>query len=659
MLAARAPRAGRVDGELVRWDGDLCGDAQRTTQGIMVGRGPWHGKGRVRAIDFAAMTGPSRPEDNLPLGERLARRWLDDWRGAAVLVVLLALASSITSLANGFAYDDVAIVLENKRIHDWRTLWRLFVEPYWLIDSFPRDLYRPIVLLAFGVEWAVGGGDPLVFHAVNVLLYVAVSVAFLALLRQLIATRAALVGAALWAVHPVHVESVGNVVGQAELLVAVLVLSALVLFVRDRRRGRLAPRTVVCVSLLYAGALLTKEHAIVFPGLLLAAEAALRRSGAPGLGDAVSRFWLLLRILLWVSLAFLLIRFTVLGGFGGNPHFSLWGLTHAQRLLAASALWPEVGRLMVWPARLYADYAPPQFPVRTTLHPSHLVAFLLLLTWLLGLRWAWMRRNAVAIFGLLAFPVAFSVTSNLLFPTGVLIAERALFLPSISVGLLAAVLFAGLGQASRRIRQGASVLVAVLVVAGASRSAARQTAWADSVTVFSTMVVESPQNGRGHAVIGQLFFGFGEFERAERHLATAYALHDGYGYLYASFLERRGRCREALPLAEALAGKYRSVQPLQVTRIVCLFEARRFSDARRHARDAVVRGLNYVKFHDLAQVADSLLASYDSADARNTWIRSGKPFDRTGADVKVAIAPGRLGGGVFGLIFGGRPEARR
>ena len=58
---------------------------------------------------------------------------------------------------------------------------------------------------------------------------------------------AAWVAAALFAVHPVHVEAVANVVGQSELLVAVGVLGATILYLRDRREGPLRARTAVAI----------------------------------------------------------------------------------------------------------------------------------------------------------------------------------------------------------------------------------------------------------------------------------------------------------------------------------------------------------------------------------------------------------------------------
>ena len=95
-------------------------------------------------------------------------------QGPAVAIVLLALLASVTSLANGFAYDDRWIIADNPNVHDPAHWWNVFGETYWPTTR-NAALYRPLTILAYQVQWAVGGADPLLFHTVNVILYAAVS----------------------------------------------------------------------------------------------------------------------------------------------------------------------------------------------------------------------------------------------------------------------------------------------------------------------------------------------------------------------------------------------------------------------------------------------------------------------------------------------------
>src|SRR6185437_3355986 len=162
-------------------------------------------------------------------------------------------------------------------------------------------LYRPLTISAFTLQWAVGRGAPWIFHATNITAYIIVCVLVLALARLMLPPAAAWTAAALFAVDPLHVEAVGNVVGQSELWAACGVLGAVVCFVRWRdaaARMRLEPTTPVgglpgravqasapgsfaavggpihagVLGAFIALACMAKEHAVVAPALIAAAE---------------------------------------------------------------------------------------------------------------------------------------------------------------------------------------------------------------------------------------------------------------------------------------------------------------------------------------------------------------------------------------------------
>lgn len=192
-----------------------------------------------------------------------------------VLLALLCLGASFTSLGNGFALDDLPIILRNERVHALAAPWTWFGQTYWPPDQGPA-LYRPLAMLSFALQWAVGGGSPFVFHLASVLLYLLATLAVYWLARHCLSPAFAFVAAGLFAVHPVHVEAVGNVVGQSEVAVGALVPLAVAWYVRARRRGPLGVRDGAPPALLYAIALCFKEHAVVLPALIVLAELLLQ-----------------------------------------------------------------------------------------------------------------------------------------------------------------------------------------------------------------------------------------------------------------------------------------------------------------------------------------------------------------------------------------------
>src|SRR5690606_26656657 len=154
-----------------------------------------------------------------------------DWRTQAIAVAVLAIVVYANSIANGFAYDDVLIIETNSRVHQLRDQASIWLKPYWPNYGPELGLYRPLAIFFYAVQWAVSGGEPWLFHTMNVLMHAGVSVLVFLLLARLASTPAALVGGIIFAVHPVHTEVVANVVGQAELIAAGGVVGACLLVV--------------------------------------------------------------------------------------------------------------------------------------------------------------------------------------------------------------------------------------------------------------------------------------------------------------------------------------------------------------------------------------------------------------------------------------------
>jgi len=540
------------------------------------------------------------------------------WGVLALAVALLALAASATSLRNGFTYDDRWIIVENGRVHELRALWRYFEESYWPMKN-GAGLYRPLVILAYTLQWLIGAGSPLVFHLVNVALAAACAVAVFWTLGFVVSTRVAWLAAALFAVHPVHVEAVANVVGQAELWAALVLLSAVGLYLRDRREGPMRRQTGVVIVALFLVGIFTKEHVIVLPALLLAAELLLYRD-APVL-QRVRRLRLLLWPLVAIAAAFVALRVQVLGAVGGDvPHPSLLHKDMIERALIMLNVVPEYGRLMLAPVRLYADYSPRQLDVFATPHSSHLAGLLLLLS-TAALFVLAVRRAPVVAFGIAWFGLAVAPVANVLLATGILLAERTLYLPSVGAMLVVAV---GLDALRARLRVARSSLQPVVPAAclaalafGVMRSADRNTFWHDTDSAFELMAEESPLNFKAHYALGGQYFQRNRFREGELQWRMAIALMPNYHAVYMDLAHRYRQahlCGPAIPLYE----KARSLEPglavATVSIAACQLELAQWRHARTTARVAIADGMYKRAFRYIIERADSALVANDSLD---------------------------------------------
>jgi hypothetical protein len=464
-------------------------------------------------------------------------------------ISLLALAASATSLANGFAFDDLPIIARDTRIHTLDAPWRFFAQPYWGPPARPA-LYRPLTSLVFALQWRLGGGAPWPFHAVNVCLYLLVALAVYRLARRVLSPGPAWWAAAFFAVHPVHVEAVGNAVGQSELWAALLVALATIRYLALRRRGRIGGRDILYVAALYLAACCFKEHAIVLPAMLVAAELVVE----PG---SVGHFWRrpdLYRLYAALSLTgagFWAVHALVIGQVAGDyPNPAFHGAGAADRFLTMLAVVPRWCVLLLAPVHLQVDYMPGEIPRAHELGALQVVGLgLLLAAAAVMIR---CRHHGAPAFGIAWTGIALLPVSNVLVPSGVLLAERTLFLPSVGAMLVLGSVIEAAGTRRWSAARGPAAIVgAALLVAGAWRSAVRQGVWRDPRSFENQLLIDAPRSYRAHWLRGVRLLRDRDVAGADAAFDTAVTLFPDDPALLVQVADRyraSGRCGEAVPL---------------------------------------------------------------------------------------------------------------
>src|SRR2546425_10127503 len=356
-----------------------------------------------------------------PAGGRRSRCGVSP-RRVYLLVGTAAAVVHLGVLWNGFALDDLTIIVANPLVHGLSGVWRAFAAPY-----FPANLdasvYRPLTIATYALDWSVG--STVWFHAVNLMWHAGASVLVALLARRWAGDAAALVAGMVFAVHPVHVEAVANVVGRNELMAAAFTLLAVY--------AALERGSVLWSAAALTAGLLSKENAAVAPGLIAAAWLLGVRPVPPG--RTLAAF-----VASWVVLAAVYtgVRWSVLHGFGGsgNPAPVFLGQAGLTIRLTAIAGLADVARLLVFPLAVSADYSPRERTAVPALGDARLVLGVLVVAlWALLLGLAWRRQRKLAAFGLAWIAIAYAPVANLLFPIQILIAERTLYLPSAGLAL--------------------------------------------------------------------------------------------------------------------------------------------------------------------------------------------------------------------------------
>lgn len=236
----------------------------------------------------------------------------------------------------GFLQDDfnVAQVLGPELSFRAETVFHLVHPP---ADEQDTRL-RPLAYLSLLADIAAYGLDPFGIHLTGLLLHLIATALIFALAATLwpVAPRFPWLAALFFGLLPAHADSVGWLAARADPMVGVFSLATLLAYARYRLHGRNAA-AIACL-LLYAAALLSKEAAVITPGLAALMEPALRRRARPGgLLPAMLGLGLL-------TTAYLLYRrhlFGVFLGTYGAREATAWNVDGADLAHAVSVLFAD------------------------------------------------------------------------------------------------------------------------------------------------------------------------------------------------------------------------------------------------------------------------------------------------------------------------------
>jgi hypothetical protein len=440
-----------------------------------------------------------------PVADSAAARWA--WCAPA----LIAVALYLPSLRNRFAYDDEVIVAGNTRIHHWATVESALRIPYWYTSG---HLYRPLTTLSLALDWMIGGGSPLPFHVVNVLWHAAV-VALVARLALQWWSPGAAFGAGLWfAIHPVHVEAVANVVGRSELMCAAALLALAIVTVRAAQPAptpraaaaggthptapeRVGTAHLIVVGALAAAAMATKETGIAAP-VIAWAGSWLATNGIPAGADRDRARRAAWRTTVAASLGMVLVlavRFSVLGGLAGDdPHPAFGAVTPPHAILLALASLPRAIGLVLAPQLPRNDYSPTDAALS---HPD-VVLIACGVALVAGAIAAFVlhtRRPGPWTFAIVFATASLAPVSNLVVHTGVVIAERTMYSPSVAAALAMGVATAAVWQHRARLPLTLAGAVATMAIFFTETSIPT---WRDTPSAVSAMRYRSPDSYRGY-----------------------------------------------------------------------------------------------------------------------------------------------------------------
>ena len=464
--------------------------------------------------------------------DRFSRR---DALAALALCLLAAVCYLPAMLWGGFVWDD-DIWYESQAVLEWSgigTIWS------WPSGMEKERHYWPLTYSTFWLEHKIWGLEPVGYHVVNVLLHLLNSLLLWRLLLRL-AVPGAWVVATVFAVHPLHVESVAWIIERKDVLSGLFYLTAVLVWLRFLEQPR--PWRYGLALLLFTAGLLSKSAVVTLPAALLIVQ--WWKAGRIA-GKDVQRL-----------APFFLVALLITAGDLYSYELERFNLDYSwpERVLIASrALWFYAGKL-AWPTNLSVIY--PLWDIS------------------LGDPWAWLYPAAAMVLagvlwlarhrigrGPLAGALFFAVTLspalgfvNYGYMQYSLVADRFQYLACI--GVMAVIVGAAVPGANRLpggLKMGATGLLMVLLALLGTMTWRQAGIYRDTVALFSHVVSLNPNARNAHRNLGIGLMNSGSLEEALAAATIASAQRPNEARSYSLL----GRILEDLQRMEEAEANYR------------------------------------------------------------------------------------------------------
>lgn len=468
-----------------------------------------------------------------------------------LIAILLLAGLTLLTYANtlhdtGFAFDN-GLILVDSRLHAFNieNLRLIFTQDYWWSEDLVIGLYRPLTSFSYLFNYAVlgNGVHATGYHLVNLLLHTAnVWLVYFLIMGVVTIRGPAFFAAAIFAVHPINVEAVTNIIGRADLLATLTVLAGIHCYIRGTAAiGGKKIFWLIGLTTLSTIGVFCKENGVLTLPLLILYDLTfrLKPGSLKNLVRQLGRFMLKGYLALLPSLLlFVIIRRMVYDG------VQILEVGFLENPLAAADFWTArltavkvVGKyltILFWPRHLSSDYSYNQVPLVQWPFLSwedwQTALVLVFIIFLAGIAVLSYRRRRDVFFMIVFGCLTYLPTANLLpkpgapifakesWLIGSMMGERFMYMPSIGfAGCLVLAIYAlwnylsKLGGARRfgfllQKQIAVVVFLSLLVGALACRSFIRNFDWENELILTSQDVQVASNSHRLHGMLAWALF---------------------------------------------------------------------------------------------------------------------------------------------------------
>jgi tetratricopeptide (TPR) repeat protein len=455
--------------------------------------------------------------------------------GALPFIVLSVLTGVIyfNTLHNDFIFDDLPLIQSSRilpSLDNPRSIISVFTQ---------KGGYRPIRTLSYAIDYRISGLNPVSYHISNIIYHTITAIFVYLVTLSIVSNRkSALFAAILFAVHPVHTDSVAYLAGSRDILSGLFFFMGFYCFLTYRKTNRLifAPLTMIA----YLLSIGSKEIGVTLPALFLVFDLVnqippvkkglgppLLSSLAGALKSTVKRYPYFYGFFLAGALTFSYYKVFI-----NSPshQYVYYGDSMWVTFLTVGRILVHYMQLLLFPVNLVADYSYNAFPLSVSLFEwSTLSSFLLLAGIGVFIIRMITRKKWIAFGGIWFFVTLLPVCH--IIPHHELLAEHYLYIPSYGFFLIAATALTELLQ-GKRVVPLTLFIVASVIILFSVRTVDRNRDWKDSMTLWGKTVKTVPACARAQNNLGVEYLVAQQYTKAVEHLTAAIEIKPDYAEAY-------------------------------------------------------------------------------------------------------------------------------
>jgi protein O-mannosyl-transferase len=491
----------------------------------------------------------------------------------ALLIAVATVAAYWGLARNDFVYyDDNEYLTENPVVRQGLTMEGL----KWAFTSFDASNWHPVTWLSHMLDVTLFGMDPAWHHLMNLGFHIANALMLFALLRYLTGRlwSAALV-AALFALHPLHVESVAWAAERKDVLSMFFWLAAMWAWIWYAAGPRIT--RYLAVLLLFALGLMSKPMVVTFPLILLALD-----------------YWPLqrtltgsLRLLIVEKLPMLVMSLMAAGATMMAQRGAITDLGEvslAHRLANAAVSYFTYIRQMVWPAGLAMHYPYPQQPP----YAGAIVAVILLVAITAAVLWLGRKRKYLA-FGWIWYLLTLVPVIGIVQVGDQAHADRYTYIPLVGLFIMFVWAAAEAIEARPSLKPVAVIFAVALLVCSAAVTSTTVGYWKDDLTLFGRAIAVTPDNYRIRTKLADALFARGRYDDALAQLRESIRIRpqpDAFAVM-GTVYHAMGRRPEAIECYQKALSGDRPNKSALVNAGGVLLDMGRYDEAVTYLRQAV------------------------------------------------------------------------